>query len=329
MALPLVPVVIIVGSVVTAGGGLVVGAIGGTQIRLARMKIHSHAARYEKRHGSHLVEVDRANDALRAFGLTQEVAQREVIFRMRDFLERHAKQVRAHDHLILDGVDGSNTQVLELAKLDPDVAGWVRGVVGSVIAGASTPVAMRTAATSFAKASTGTAIASLTGAAAESATLAFLGGGSLASGGGGVKLGGKMLNVAMIGPSILILGVTVKSQGTKARTEAVKHHTEVDVAIAELDTRDELLRGVQSRAGELDDILIRLASQATDALDLLESEPYDNELHASRLQTALILVKSVRDVATASIADEDGHLDENAEQLFFKYRDAKQRATNV
>ncbi|NYD68702.1 hypothetical protein [Agromyces atrinae] len=321
MALPLIPLVIVVGSAAAATGGVVVGAVGGAQIRLARVKINAHAARYEKRHGIHLIEVERTNAALRAFGQVQEAAQRGVIFRMRDFLERHAKQVRAHEHLILDGVDGSNTRVVGLAKLDPDVAGWVRGVVGSVIAGGATPVAMRAAATNFAKASTGTAIKALSGAAAQNATLAFLGGGSLVSGGGGVKLGGKMLNVAMIGPSILVLGVTVKTQGTKARTEAVKHHTEVDVAVAELDARDQILAGVQSRARELQDILLRLSSQATDALNILESETYDNELHAGRLQTALILVKSVRDVATASIADEDGQLDEDAERLFFKYRD--------
>ena len=329
MVLPLVPLAIAVGSVITAGGGVILATVGGRQIRAAGRQIRLHTARYEKCHATHLANVEQANEALKAFGRSQDLALREVIFRMRDFLERHAKQVRAHEHLILDGVDGSDTQVVGMAKLDPDVVGWVRGVVGSAVAGAATPVAFRAAVMKLAKASTGTAISSLSGAAAEKATHAFLGGGSLVKGGGGVKLGTTMLNVATAGPAILIAGITVKNQGTKSRTEADTHRAEVDVAIALLEMRDEVLRGVRKRAGELDEILIRLASQATAALDILESEPFNVDVHAERLQTALILVKSVRDVATAPVADENGNLEENTEQLIFKYRDANMEGSNA
>jgi hypothetical protein len=273
--------------------------------------------------------VDRANAALQSLGRTQERAQRDVIFRMRDFLERHAKQVRAHGHLILDGVDDSNTQVVGMAKLDPDVAGWVRGVVGSALVGGATPAVLRKAVTQLAKASTGTPISDLRGAAAERATLAFLGGGSLTFGGGGMALGATVLNVAVAGPSVLIAGLTVKNRGTKARTEADNLRTAVDVAIAQLDVRDQLLRGVRKRAHELDDILIRMVSQATNALDLLESEPFDIDAHGKRLQAALVLVKSVRDVATAPVADEDGNLDTNTEQLIFNYRDARKETADA
>ena len=141
MVLPLVPLAIAVGSVITAGGGVILATVGGRQIRAAGRQIRLHTARYEKCHATHLANVEQANEALKAFGRSQDLALREVIFRMRDFLERHAKQVRAHEHLILDGVDGSDTQVVGMAKLDPDVVGWVRGVVGSAVAGAATPVA--------------------------------------------------------------------------------------------------------------------------------------------------------------------------------------------
>ena len=137
-----------------------------------------------------------------------------------------------------------------------------------------------------------------------------------------MAFGKTMLNVAPAGPVLLIAGLTVKNRGTKARTEADKLRAEIDVAIADLGTPDQILRAVGKRARELDDTLIRLVSQATATLDFLESEPYDNHLHAERLQAALILVKSARDVATAPIADESGNLDENTAQLIFKYRDA-------
>ena len=60
------------------------------------------------------------------------------------------------------------------------------------------PTAAMGVATTFGVASTGTAISSLTGAAANSAALAWLGGGSLAVGGGGMAAGNAFL--AMAGP---------------------------------------------------------------------------------------------------------------------------------
>lgn len=329
MVLPLVPLVIIIASGATGGSGVVAGAIGGVQIRRAQTQMRSDARRYRKRHAIHLTEVDHTNAALQSMGRTQERAQNEVILRMLGFLERHAKQVRAKEHLILDGVDGARTQVVGMANLDPDVAGWVRGVVGSTIAGIATQAGVRTAVVQFASASTGTAISTLGGAAARGATLAFLGGGSLAAGGGGMALGASMLNVAVAGPTLLVAGLTVKNRGTKASTEAAKLQAEVAVDVAQLDARDQILRGVRKRAAELDGILVRLLSRATDALDLLESEPFDIDLHAERLQAALILVKSVRDVAAAPIADDDGNLNETTEQLVFKYRDAHKEAQDA
>jgi len=127
---------------------------------------------------------------------------------------------------------------------------------------------------------------------------------------------------------ILIAGLTVMNQGVKARTGADAFRTDVEVAIAQLDGRDALLRGVQERTRELDEILIRLASHATEALDLLESEPFSIDLHAERLQAALILVKEIRDVATAPVANETGELDESTEPLIFKYRDTATEAAN-
>lgn len=329
MAVKPLPVVILAGSALAGGGGAVAGAVGGVQIGRAQLQMRHHEARYERRYDSHGEQVMRTNKALEAFGQRQESAQREVIFRMRDFLERHEKQVRAHAHLIIAGVDGATPRIVGAARLDRDVAGWVGGVTGSVVVGAATPAALRKAVTSQMRASTGTAISSLHGAAKESAARAALGGGSLEAGGGGMSLGRTVLRAAPVGTGLLVAGLAVKNRGTKARTEAEAFRTEVDVAIARLDIRDQLLRGVQDRARELDEILMALSSRATYALDRLESEPFDIEVHAEQLQAALILVVSVREVATAPIADDEGNLDESTEPLILKYRDAPTEEANV
>ena len=184
MVLPLIPLVIVIASGTTGVGGAVAGTFGGLQMRRAQRQMQADNNRYEHRHATHLTKVRLTGALLQSLGQTQERAQNEVIFRMRDFLERHAKQVRANEHLILEGVDSNSTRVVGMAKLDAEVAGWVRGVVGSTIAGIATQNGVRLIVFKLGTASTGTAIASLSGAAAEGATLAFLGGGSLAAGEG-------------------------------------------------------------------------------------------------------------------------------------------------
>lgn len=321
MALPRVPLGIIIGGVVTVGGGVAAAATGAVQMQRAKRANRSQAVRYDERYAAHQSVVRDTNECLHTFGATQVRARHEVTFRMRDFLERHAKQVQANEHLILDGVDDSNVRVVGMAKFDADVAGWVRGVVGAVNAGRAAPRIAKAGAVKLANASTGNRIANLHGAAADKATVAFFGGGSIKSGGGGMKLGGQMLNIVAVSPVVLIIGLTALGEGYKAKVSAEEFRAEVDVEIARLDTRDELMRGIQLRAKELDDILIRLIDQATDALDLLESEEFVMPDHAERLQAALILQRAVRDVAIAPIANENGELDDSTDDLIFKYRE--------
>lgn len=323
-----VPVALIIGGGAAAVGGVAAGTLGGVQIGRAEKRIKLQASKHEARHDVHLQMVDQTNVALRTLGDTQTRTQREIIHRMRDFLVRHAKQVRTHEHLILNGVDGASSRVVSLSPMDPDLAGWVRGVVGAAGAGVTTPFALSAVVVKYARASTGTPISTLSGAAAKNARLAFLGGGSLQSGGGGVKLGKTAGGLAAIGPAVLVAGIAVKNQGTKARTEAERHKTEVEVSIAALDTRDQLLRGVQERAQELQVLISRMIARAKDALDLLESEPFDMSLHAELLQTALVLVKSVREVATAPVADEEGNINAGTQRLIFTYRNMYKEPTD-
>lgn len=72
----------------------------------------------------------------------------------------------------------------------------------------------------LATASTGTAISTLSGAAATNATLAWLGGGSLAAGGGGIALGTMVLGGIVAGPALAIFGHIVGNKGEEALNNA-------------------------------------------------------------------------------------------------------------
>ena len=325
----LVPIAVTLASGIASVGGLASGVMGGMQMKRAQADMENNADRYELRHAEHLRNAQRTNETIQQFGQTQELSLHEVIFRMRDFLLRHEKQVRAQDHLILHGVETGTKRINHEAKLNTETETWINGAMRSAVAGFGTPMALRSLVSKVGKASTGTRISSLAGAAADRATIAFFGGGSLAAGGGGIRRGSKTLNFATAGPSLLVAGLTVKNEGAKAVTDADKHRTQISDAMARLDVRDELLRGVQKRAAELDEILTRLSQDASAALDVLESEPFRMDLHEEQLQKALILVKGVREVAEASVADEEGRFQEEAESLIFKYRDRHNEQKDV
>ena len=83
------------------------------------------------------------------------------------------------------------------------LGGAAVGTAGGFAAAGATTAAVMALGT----ASTGTAIASLSGAAAVNATLAALGGGALAAGGGGMALGSAVLGAATLGVGLLVGGV--------------------------------------------------------------------------------------------------------------------------
>lgn len=86
----------------------------------------------------------------------------------------------------------------ELKAAQKSALGIGAGVAGGMAVASLAPSAAMWIATTFGTASTGTAISSLSGAAAESAALAWLGGGAAAAGGGGMAAGNALL--ALAGP---------------------------------------------------------------------------------------------------------------------------------
>jgi len=90
------------------------------------------------------------------------------------------------------------------------------------------------ATTTFAAASTGTAIPSLSGIAAQNATLAFLGGGSLATGGLGIAGGTMVLGGIAIAPALAIGSLIFASTTEKKSEEMYQKEAEVNTEVEKL-----------------------------------------------------------------------------------------------
>ncbi|KRD18889.1 MULTISPECIES: hypothetical protein [unclassified Streptomyces] len=315
-----IPIVLIGVGVATGGSGVAVGGKGAYDLKRSKARLKEAGQVYERRLAEAEDALAATNTVLGTLGEQQRRARVDVVLRMGDFLRRHERQVRESERLLVEGIDATMTKVPGLHGLDVDAMAWIGGALGSAAAGAGAGVGITAAASSFGVASTGAAISGLAGAAAESATLAFLGGGSLASGGGGMALGATVLNFVTIGPALLVGGLLVKGQGTKALTRAGEFEAKIAVAIAELDETGARLKGVDARAAELRELLTDLTCRALEALDLLESEPFDPPKHATRFQRAMTLVMGVRDVAATPIVDAEGELDERSANLTIRYR---------
>lgn len=113
----------------------------------------------------------------------------------------------------------------------------------------------------LASASTGTAISSLSGVAATNATLAWLGGGSLAAGGLGIAGGTWVLGGLVAGPALAITGYALASKAEEALTKAEEYKATVDKAIEELKAANYLLNGIQSNIHDTKYVLNELRAR--------------------------------------------------------------------
>lgn len=145
------------------------------------------------------------------------------------------------------------------------------GAGAGLAAGASVafigPTAAMWIATTFGTASTGTAISALSGAAAQSAALAWLGGGSIAAGGGGM-LAGKAF-IAMTGPiGWTIAGATLLSSILIFTTKKTKLNKQKNEEIQAIKQNIEL---VQEMDGKITLILDETASVRNGLNEMLKN----------------------------------------------------------
>ena len=114
-------------------------------------------------------------------------------------------------------------------------------VAGAGVAGAAAAYAVYGGVMALAAASTGTPIAALSGAAAYNATMAAIGGGSLAAGGFGMAGGAMVLGGVVAAPIIAIAGWAFASHAEEALNDARKVRDEVDDAVEKMNKGSEQL----------------------------------------------------------------------------------------
>lgn len=305
---------------VAVAAGVGAASKGMADMAKARSLAKDARARHEATLGALEVAQAPVHDLVLEYGSQQLAAVTETVGRFADWIEHNQMSVNRLGHHAVDGVEVTVPELPNMRSEVRQAKGWIAGGVAGAGAAAAAPSVALMGVSAFATASTGSAIAGLSGAAATNATLAWLGGGALAAGGGGMAAGAVVLNLIAAAPAALIGGITVAIMGSRQRTSAKQYTAEVNIAIENIRSAIGLLPKVAERVMELSSILDALVGRADEAIGALEDLRFDPDLHAADFATALQLVRGIREVVNTPVIDvQTGKLTAVSFQIVRKY----------
>lgn len=267
------PIPIIVG--VVAGGLAAYGAVKGVKGAVDKSEANdiNKSANSIVENAKESIELSRssANSVVEVYGKRKLSAYEKVI---PSFIEVFKK---------LKNVELSSTPELERLKIGNFSGDSLRlmvkdyellkssglGVGAGLGSGAALAFGAYNGTMLLATASTGTAISTLSGAAATNATLAWLGGGSIAAGGGGIALGTMVLGGIVAGPALAIFGHIVGNKGEEALNNAKSNLEQAKTFKEEAKNTIMKLDAIRDVASLADNVFEKLVEKLTDSVDLL------------------------------------------------------------
>lgn len=314
---------IILGAV--ALGTAAVGAFKGAEGAVGMHESNEIGKRAQERYELALEELqscwETTNKAAELYVQMQLHVRQRTIGRFIEFIKRTLGQKASQEDLkFLVEIGISVQQIQEYKAAVIEAQQFTQGGYQAVLAGTAAGQGAVGLATSIGVASTGTAISGLSGAAATNATLAWLGGGSLAAGGGGMALGSIILGGLTIGPALAVGGFMLASEGEKALTKAQDYEAQVNIEIANIELTKDYLIQIKQRVSELANLVCRLNKQAELALTDLESQEFDRERDASKFQKVALLIRALAEILKTPVLNEEGKINIGTITILEKYR---------
>lgn len=305
----IIPIILGAAALATAVTGIVAGTDGVSKMQEAEKIGKEAQKRYEQERQLVEKELEITQSLAKEYGELQIKIKSQTIDRFVSFIECLGQQVSQKDIQFLEGLEGVSPQEIEDYRAEAlEAKRFAEGgfaAIGAAYAAGQSAVAL---VGLFGTASTGAAIGGLSGAAAWNATLAWLGGGSLAAGGGGMALGTLVLGGIAVGPALMIGGFVLGGQGEKALTQAHGYSAKANTEIAKLRVFREFLEKVQQRIKELKNSVTELNSQALEGLTDLESKPFNCDRDAAKFQQVALLIKALAEIMRIPVLDENGNL---------------------
>ena len=221
-----------------------------------------------------------------------------------------------------EGFEQLRNYASKAREISTDSSGMGMGLAGGATAGTLTALGAYGFATTFGVASTGTAITSLSGVAATNATLAWLGGGTLAAGGLGMAGATLVLGGLVAGPLLLVSGFVVGANAKKRLNNALSNNAEATRFREEVKTVTDVLENIIRTTKQLHDCLeaaCSLLANANQNMSKVVYSPYLKynwqDFSQSQKETVFTAVKAaqlVKVIVDTPILDEDGTLTQAA-----------------
>lgn len=161
---------------------------------------------------------------------------------------------------MLINIENASMNANEVAK-----AGFAAVGTGALVGVAAYGGAMM-----FGTASTGTAIATLSGAAKTNATLAWFGGGAKAVGGLGMTAGKLVLAGIVVAPIIAVATVIAGAKGKEKLAEAKKIHAEAENAVSQMSTITTGMQGIAKMSDNYSGFIKKLSKKFAPFIKELE-----------------------------------------------------------
>lgn len=208
----------------------------------------------------------------------------------------------------------------ELKDASFEAGNLASGGIASVAGGTLMAYGSYSAVALLGTASTGTAIGGLSGVAATNATLAWLGGGSLAAGGFGVAGGMMVLGGLVAGPALAIGGSIFASQAEKALNDAESNYDKAK--LFEMKTRKicTTLKGIATRAEKIEEVLESLDEYLAEYVDEMKGiiigvgtdwNEYDQDEKHTIFKCAMI-AQAEKKLLDTSLLSDNGELTETS-----------------
>jgi len=268
-------------------------------------------------------EEEVTNKLAKEYGQLQIDVKMHTIGRFIAFLERIGQRASQSDMQFLEGLDISVQQFREYKATVIEAQEWAKGGVSAAVAGAAAASGAATIARSigtvtvtrfFGLWATEVGISQLGGAAARSATVAWLGGSSMAV--GGLVMGGITL-----GPALMVGGFQLAGKGEEALTKAREYEAKINTEIATIAAAKDLVGQVKRRITELSSLVESLNTYSVVALNEIESlQSFDTKRDASKFQQVALLVKALVEIIKTPILDNQGDLNPATATIQAKYR---------
>ena len=224
------------------------------------------------------------------------------------------KNVDFHDLETWDELpEDLDTEILQIREIAVRMSEAIGGGAGALGAGALAGLATYGSVGLLGTASTGAAIGGLSGVVATNATLAWLGGGSLAVGGMGMAGGAAVLGGIVAAPVLLVGGLLLASKAEEAKENARSNLSKARAAAEGMQTAESAARAIGEMADQTRYVLHKLRVYLAEDVVVLQHivrgnddyRAYDPRDKAVVLRAATVAV-TLKNIAETPLLQEDG-----------------------